>query len=242
MGSTTRRVDQYPNAPLTEVACEIRFPGEIAVESCRDRFWDRIRDAYPTIKVPQAKAGSAPALQHYRYSTAPSGGRNVAVAINSLALSEERYTTHKPFLAEFKRLHSVFSKCYPKIEKLNRIGWRYMNLIPYVREEGNVPLARFIKLTLPMPASLPGQIRNVQLSLEVPISKGLAIIKLATVHDTRDTQREALLLDLDFSFERPNMRMSEAPSLMAEAHKRNRQVFEDLITDQYRSYLRGEAI
>ena len=242
MGSPKVWQDRYPHAPLVEVACEIRFPGEIAVESCRDRFWDSIRDAYPIIKVPRAKDGIPPAVQHYRYSTDGEQGRNVAVALNSFALSEGAYTTHKPFLKEFKRLHGIFAKCYPKIDKLNRVGWRYINVIPYVRESGAVPIGQYLELNVPRPASLPGEIRNIQLNLEVPISNGVAIIKLETVHDTRDEQSEALLLDLDFVFEGPNIRMADAPALMAKAHHGSRQIFEDIITDGYRTYLQGEGI
>jgi len=95
----------YPNSPLSDVACEARFPGEMRVECERYRFWDEIREQYPHIMVPHALEGQAPALQHYRFKS--DDARCVSVALNSLAYSEAKYRGHKLFIAEFLRLVDI---------------------------------------------------------------------------------------------------------------------------------------
>jgi uncharacterized protein (TIGR04255 family) len=232
---------RYPNAPLTEVACEIRFPGEIAVESSRELFWDKVRDEYPTIKVPNAQPGVAPAVQHYRYQHV-GGTKSIAVALNSLALSETKYTTHKPLLKEFERLHGLFAKCYPKIKTMNRVGWRYINAIPFVRENGLIPLDQYFKWDFLVAASLPKKFRSLQVAFDIPSKDGTAVVRLATARDSRDETKEAFLLDLDYCVDKPNAPFKDAPRLMKKMHGLNRQVFEDLITDSYRAYLRGESL
>lgn len=232
---------QYPNAPLTEVACEVRFPGEIAVESSRELFWNEVREQYPTIRVPNAQPGVAPAVQHYRYQHLD-GSRSLAVALNSLALSETKYSTHQPLLKEFENVHRVFSKCYPRITTINRIGWRYVNVIPFVREKGFVPLDQYFKWDFAIAASVPKKFRAIQATFEIPSDKGIAVVRLVTARDSRDESKEAFLLDLDYCIEKPAAAFKDAPKLMKQLHTLNRQVFEDLITDQYRSYLRGDSL
>jgi uncharacterized protein (TIGR04255 family) len=56
-----------------------------------------------------------------------------------------------------------------------------------------------------------------------------------------DDQQEALLLDFDFALtEEPAF--SKINSCVSKAHKQTRALFENLITDDYRQYLRGESI
>lgn len=234
---------QYPNAPLAEVACEVRFPGEVAVESSRERFWDKVRGDYPAVLVPNAQSGQPPALQHYRYQN-PDKRWTVAVALNSFVLSDAKYTTHKPFLKEFERLHSLFSAAYPKLRTANRVGWRYVNAIPYVRESstGLLPLRQYFKADFCMPASLPKTLRNVQSTVEVVTPDGISTIRILCAQDARDTSKEAFLLDLDFVVEDSTIKFKDVPRIMADMHRHNRKVFEDLITDEYRKYLRGESL
>lgn len=243
MGKATAGEDRYPYSPLTEVVCELRFPGEIAVESARELFWDQIRDTYPAIKVQVAQVGTAPAMQHYRYCT-EDGSRWIAVALNSLAMSVTQYTTHRPMLEEFKRVHELFRKCYPKLRRMNRVGWRYVNYIAFVRDaQGNAPVSEFFSTKLCAATSLVGSaVKNLNVRVESPTSEGLAIVMLATVHDAKDTTREAFSLDLDFAIETKDMDFADGPTKLAIARQANRQVFESMICERYRAFLRGETV
>ncbi len=56
-----------------------------------------------------------------------------------------------------------------------------------------------------------------------------------------EDQQEALLLDFDFALTE-KIAFSKINSCVIMAHEQTRAIFENLITDDYRQYLRGETI
>jgi uncharacterized protein (TIGR04255 family) len=56
-----------------------------------------------------------------------------------------------------------------------------------------------------------------------------------------DDQQEALLLDFDFALTE-KIAFSRINSCVSRAHEQTRAIFQNLITDDYRQYLRGETI
>jgi uncharacterized protein (TIGR04255 family) len=245
----------YPNSPLVDVTCEIRFPGELQVECSRDLFWNKIRKDYPTILVPHSKDGQAAALQHYRFRSKDQS-RVVSVAINSLAFSESKYSGHVKFIAEFKRLAAIFKRCFPKIDKVSRFGWRYVNIMPYQRENGHVPVRRLTKVEFKLPTDVSERLTGLDSRFEFDDADGaVAIVRMATVvpqrgsealpgevtREPQPNQQEALLVDLDFVRTGDNLRFGQFATQITKLRRRNRELFEALITDEYREYLRGDA-
>lgn len=233
--------ETYPNSPLTDVACEVRFKGEMQVECERHHFWNAIRMDYPDILVPQLKEGQAAALQHYRFRSAD-GTRHVAVALNSLAYSETKYKGHKEFIAEFYRLAKEFHKVFPDITRVTRIGWRYINVMPFSRENGLVPLNRFLKLEVTLPSKIFQQTSALDFQWTGRCLEGEVIMKVAAIKSKERPDQDALLLDIDFGQDRPDMKWKDVESTVADARTKSRAIFEDLITEDYRKYLQGNAI
>lgn len=231
----------YPNQPLSDVACEVRFKGEMQVECQRYLFWDKIRGEYPDILVPQLQDGQAVALQHYKFRD-PASNRSVAVALNSLAFSEMKYSGHKSFIAEFDRLVTIFHATYPSIGKITRVGWRYVNVMPFSRENGLIPLNRILNLDI----SLPGKIFQKTVALDLEWTgkclDGEVLFKLAAVVRKDIPEQEALILDIDFGQTRTDVRWSEIKGIIEDARRKCRSIFEDLITGEYRNYLRGQTL
>jgi uncharacterized protein (TIGR04255 family) len=230
----------YPNSPLTEVVAEIRFPGEMAVECRRDQFWALIRDQYPKIFVPIAGPGqSLSALVPYRFE-AEDGQRLVSLAINRLTLSFRTYTGYREFSSELGRVLCLFDEVF-HIEKLNRVGFRYINVIPYSREDGVIPLERILNLGLKLPPSIPERFTHVSVMFVSKAQDGQIITKLEST-TKREKGEEALLLDFDYGQQEGDLRFAQALELIGKAHDANRGLFEECITDEYRSYLRGESL
>jgi uncharacterized protein (TIGR04255 family) len=244
----------YPNSPLVDVTCEIRFPGELQVECNRDIFWNKIRKDYPDILVPYSKDGQAAALQHYRFRSKDKS-RVVSVAMNSLAFSESKYSGHVKFIAEFKRLAAIFKRCFPKIDKVSRFGWRYVNIMPFQRENGHVPVQRLLKVEFKLPTDVSARLTGLESRYEFDDPDGsVAIVRMATVVPQRTPeslpsamtreppadQQQALLLDLDFVRTGDNLKFGQFATQITKLRRKNRDLFEALITDEYREYLRGE--
>ena len=239
--SPTGYDDIYPNSPLSDVACEIRFVGEMQVECERHRFWDAIREDYPDILVPLPQPGQATALQHYRFRS-KTGDRAVLVALNSLAYSEAQYSGHKQFLAEFLKLVASFRRCYPKLGSVTRIGWRYINLIPFTVEDDLLPLNRFLKFRADLPLGLFDRTGKIDLQWSGLHGEATATVRLANVARKDSPGNEALLLDIDFARENAKLSWDGIATVIEELHGAGREAFEQLITDGYRDYLRGNTL
>lgn len=231
----------YPNQPLTDVACEVRFKGEMQVECERHLFWERIREQYTDILVPQLQEGQAVALQHYKFRD-PKTGRTVAVALNSLVFSEAKYSGHQSFIGEFSRLLALFRAVFPRLGVITRVGWRYINVMPFSREDGLVPVARILRLDISLPMQMYKDTTALNLHWSGRAPDGEVTVKLAAVAQKNVPQQEALILDIDFGALRPDIQWTDVKSVIENARKACRSVFEDLITDEYRNYLRGQTL
>lgn len=228
----------YPNQPLVEVVFEIRFPGEPVIESKRYEFYNRIREIYPNVIVPQLKAGAFPALVPYRFERSD-GFAGTMVAIDKFSFYSRQYPGYEDFKKEFLRLLIEFNKIC-NLGKLTRVGWRYVNIIPFTRENGNISLKRFLNSDLYLAKNIPEGYENLSLRLVSKVGD-CSITTILESTKSSDSTREALLLDFDCSREK-ELRFSEVEVYIDESHGTARSMFEQMITDDYRKYLRGERI
>ena len=166
----------------------------------------------------------------------------MAVALNSLVFSEARYTGHKSFIEQCCRIIKIFRETFPDVGAITRVGWRYINVIPFSREDGVVPVGRFLKLQVPFPSDMFRSTSTLELNWSGKCFGGEVILKLAAAKQKSLPEQEALLLDIDFGRLGSTITWSSVTEVIQEARKTCRGIFEDLITDDYRSYLRGKAI
>lgn len=240
-GKTMKKIDLsevYPNSPLVEVVCEIRFPGELSIECRKDEFYAKIRDKYPNILVPQVKPGQALALDPYRFENdkKPAG---IMLALNRFSFYDKEYNGHEKFIKEFLRLAKILCQTY-SLNKLNRLGWRYINIIPFTREEGIVPLRHFLSIEIKVPQSVSDQFENLSIVIISKVPDGSITTRIESMIRL-DNEQEVLLLDFDFAMTQ-DLHFSKISNYIKNAHEQTRLLFENLITDKYRQYLRGEEI
>jgi len=233
--------ETYPNQPLSDVACEVRFAGEMQVECERHRFWNRIRSEYPSILVPQIENGQYVALKHYKFQNAE-GNRSVAVALNSLAYSDTKYPGHRAFISEFARLAGIFHDTFPDIRQINRIGWRYINVMPFSREDGKVPISRILKFDISLPSAIFQSTKALNFEWTGRCLDGEVILKVQVAVSKDNPGAEALVLDIDFGQDRADIKWKEVGAVVEDGRRKCRGLFEEMITDEYRSYLRGETL
>ncbi len=231
----------YPNQPLINVATEVRFRGDLRVETIRPQYHRSIRSEYPQLMVPGAEEGVAPALQHYRFEN-DRRTRGIQLAVHSFSCYSRDYPGHHEFLAATTRLLETFVRLIGELY-VNRIGWRYINAIPFARESGLVPLHRFFQQIFGMDLTRDHRFTSVDCRATQPIDDALLNMTLQTVSSKDAPEEESLLLDIDAfqSFESERM---EAPSIMTEirrVHSSGYGVFENLITENYRAHLRGKG-
>lgn len=238
------KAEVYPNSPLVEVVFEIRFPGELQVECERHKFWQRVRNDYPTIRVPHPDSKKAMALMPYRFDHQEQD-ITIIVAMNTLGLSATGvYPGYQAFRREFLRIQKIFGEVF-SVPKLSRVGWRYVNVIPFVREAGLIPLSRFLTLGFRLPPAIPERFNTLDLTFSAKTDGGTITTRLQSlIRGDQKENAEALLLDFDYGKDGKEQELlfDKVGDYMDEAHSFTRRLFEDLITDKYRSYLRGETV
>jgi len=228
----------YPNSPLVEVVCEIRFPWDLAVECQRDAFHRAVKKEFPCIFIPSPEPGQPLATRPYRFESVDTVA-GVMIAVDKFAYYEKQYQHHEKFIEEFLRLADVFSRIF-ELDELSRVGWRYINVIPFSRENGILPIRRFLNLGVALPEGVSDEFENLNMVLISRAQGGTITTKFQSLMRPEDKQ-EAFLLDFDFAMTE-GLRFSGLAGYVKRAHDCTRDLFEKLITDEYRRYLRGEAI
>lgn len=230
--------DIYPNSPLVEAVFEIRFPGEPRVECNRDIFYEKIRENFPKVLVPSIPAGGFAALEPYRFETKDQKS-GIMVALNKFAYYVRAYPGYAQFSKDSIELVNEFANIY-RILKLSRTGLRYINIIPFSRESGLIPLNRFLRIKLQLPEVFQDNFENLSLVFITKTPGGAITTKIESIV-AADRSHEVILLDFDYAKEK-DLAVDSIEQYLEESHAHTKRVFEELITDEYRGYLRGEAV
>ena len=230
--------EQYPNQPLIDVAFEIRFPGDPAVECRRDEFFRLVRDKYPKVYVPKLQPGDAPALALYHFKQEDDQA-TIMTAINKLAYSTKKYPGFDVFKEEVLRIAAIFGTTF-KIEKLTRTGLRYVNAIPFVPKAGSIPLREYLKVGFQLPAPATDNFTTMNFAFASTVGNGTINARIEHML-AEDKSHEAILLDFDYAMQ-SDLVFGKIGVYLEESHSVTKQMFEGMITDEYRNYIRGEEI
>lgn len=227
----------YPNSPLAEVVFELRFPGELAVECRRDEYYATIRGDFPYVWVPDVEAGKPPALQPYQFKS-EGDAQAVMAAINRFAYSTKQYDGFARFKPRALELAEGFCDRFG-IHKLNRIGLRYINIIPFVRDAGRIPWQQYFTVRMSLPAGAFDCLTGVNIAYEAKCDVGTITTRIACVRS--DEAAEAFLLDFDFA-KTESVTTAGLSAAIQEAHDETKRVFQEIVSEQYKAVMRGEAI
>lgn len=232
---------KYLNQPLQEVTSEIRFYGEPAVEGKRHEFFEDIRDKYPMVYVPGSVPDVAPQLQHYRFEK-EDGTAGVQLAIHSLSYFQREYEGAPAYKEELFRIINIAHRKF-NLNRFSRVGWRYINAIPFVRENSIIPLSRFFN---PPPAFFminSNEFNNVNFVVSTKFEDFAILVKLDSGDGDKAT-KEILKFDIDVY---KNLKEDKDTSidhifdLITRSHLIGRNFFECAISDDYRDYLTGSV-
>ena len=98
---------------------------------------------------------------------------------------------------------------------------------------------RFLNLGFDAPDMIPKRFKVLHLNFVSQTDGGQITTRLETLK-REDDSGEALLLDFDYGKE-DDLRFERVEDYIDEAHGYARNLFEELITDNYRQYLRGDT-
>jgi len=232
----------YPNQPLVEVATEVRFEGDLNVERVCPEFQGLIRDHYPRLLVPGAQEGVAPSLQPIRFEDADRR-EGVQIAVNSFSFFSREYPGHDSFLTKASENLGLFLRLLGTV-RATRIGWRYINALPFTRENGRLPLSRFFRDSNIFGDSLKDEFEDYSCNLTLPKDGTHLNVKLQSAESTVEPGAEVLVLDIDaFAIYKPstNMDAGAIMTVIQASHDLAYETFEGLISDNYRAFLQGKS-
>lgn len=228
----------YKNAPLVETIFEIRFPGEPAVECNRDKFYEKIRDVYSKVLIPRSFTGKAMASEPYKFER-DDGISGIMLSINKMAVYCRKYEGFELFKKETMRIFSIFEKLF-KVQKLNRTGLRYINIIPFTREKNAIPLKNYLDIKVDLPKSIPADFKNLNIIFVSQTKSGSITTRIEPALSSDQTQ-EVIILDFDYAKEE-NLSFALVDKYLDESHQHTKYLFEELISGNYKKVMRGEMI
>lgn len=229
----------YPNAPLDEVVIEIRFPAELSIESSRDEYYEKIRKELPNIFVPRISTGESLSLLPYSFKN-DDGNETVQFSINRISYHTNKYTGYNRFKTKAMHYLPLFCRMY-KIKSLKRTGLRYINYIPFERDNNIIPIQKYINFGYDIPSSIPQDYEAFNTELLSKIKDGKMKTSIGIVTSTKNPTIETIALDFDFYFE-GELKLTNLGNYLETSHNHIKKVFEDIISDRYRKIMEGEIL
>ncbi len=228
--------ERHSNSPLAEVVFEITFPAETAIDCRRHEIQDLIRDRYPNLIVPVVQPGMLLAYEPYRFERSD-GSAGMILSLNRFGHYSRVYLGFEVFEAECLNLVDLFSSVIP-VNTLSGVGLRHINIIPFVREKGLIPFEYFFVLGEKLLELLPSKFENLSMTFVVPTAGAKMTTHIESILNNQ-TGQEAILLDL-YHAKMGELQPSGVRNYLEEAHAQSAALFNELITQNYRDYIRSE--
>jgi len=227
--------ERHPNSPLKEVIFEVRFPGETIIEGRRYDIQEKLRHDYPNLLLPIIPDGESPALAPYRFEKQDQTA-GVMVAVNRFAYYCRNYLGYDSFRIECLKLASTFFQTY-NVQVINRLGLRHINIIPFVRESGLVPLDQIFVVGEKLKEIFVDGFQNLELAFASPVNNGVITTRIDQILK-EDGGQEAFLLDFDYG-RTLSLDISTIDQLLDEAHEQSVKIFTKIITASYHNFIEG---
>lgn len=239
MSNKTTINEIYENAPLEEVVFEVRFPGEPSVACNIDKFFETIRIKFNQVLVTIKAPDQLQIPELYRFESEDSK-QGIIVGINKVAYFTKKYPGFKIFKDEALDVIQSFGKLF-KLDKLNRTGLRYINIIPFTREETILPIRNYLNIEVNLPLISSSKFNSLNMAFVSKANEeGNITTQIRTIL-SQDKTREAILLDFDYSKD-ANLVINKVNNYLEESHGYTKELFENIITDEYKKFMRGEMV
>lgn len=233
----SKKKEIYKNSPLIETVFEIRFPENLTIECNIDKFYNKLKNYFPKILKPKIYQTTEFNINIYHFvkNDEQSG---IIVSINKIAYFEKKYEGFAKFKKNALKFFSIFGLLYG-IEKLSRTGLRYINVIPFIRNDGVIPLEKYLDVKLGFPEPISCNFKNIGIIIDSQIKGGSITTRIESALSPMQNQ-EVLILDFDYSKEE-NLKFSEIEKYIDESHLFTKMLFEKITTEDYKKIMRGEV-
>lgn len=230
--------ETFPNAPLHEAVFQIRFAGELGVEVARARMQAEVRPELPKLYVPKASNGVALSLQAVEFRSEDET-EIVGVALNTFSYHSKRYPGFASFRDRFRAFWTLFAE-HVTINRLTRVGLRYVNHIPVLRPSEHAPIrvADYLNVGVSLPPNINGDLTNLNMAFVVQLEGGGAL-RIALEHKRLEPPAsEILVLDFDVALQ-DALEVHAVETYLDRAHEHTKRIFLDLVSEKYLAVMRS---
>ena len=231
----------FPNAPLVEAVFEIKFNGALSVDCNKHKIQHHFRKRFPLLGVPSLpSAGPHPLAAPLRLSNT-NDTELVQFSVTNFSYHLKKYTR----FAEFKRKGIAACQSFMRLAELEafeRVGLRYVDRIPVLRQGGLIPLNRYLNFRFQLPEAIPEKLEQFSVRLITKLGPGELRTNLILQQSSDANKNEWIVLDFDFiTF--GHMKLNDLGRCLDAAHKHTKSVFMSLISKEYLQVMRqqGEA-
>ena len=148
---------------------------------------------------------------------------------------------HKKIRYQRYRIFNFYNYCLFKIQKLRRAGLRYINIIPFIRENDIIPIENYLNIKIVLPNSITSDFKNLSLIFVSQTKEGGSLTTRIESAISNDKKQEGIILDFDYAQE-GDLYFSQIDKYLEESHNNTKYIFEQLIADNYKKVMRGEVI
>lgn len=160
-------------------------------------------------------------------------------ALNRFALRVTTYPGFPSFRREALQWFRIFADLFA-IGALTRTGLRYTNVIPYAPGQP-FPVTNFLDVAVRLGVVDSANFSGFSLSTVIPTSSGGALtVKIEHVENEMD-HSPGILLDFDYAFA-GDLHVEHVERYLDDSHTETKRLFEGLLTEEYRRFLRGDGI
>jgi uncharacterized protein (TIGR04255 family) len=219
---------KFSKAPLVEAIFEVRYPLNLSVDTKKDVFFNSIKDIFPNINTPEPLPFEHHIIEPMAYYSVD-GTENLSCSVSKLSYITRSYQTFHGFKERVIKYSGILDKVCG-VNKVNRIGLRYINHIQIAKEGEGIPINKYLKFNFNLPESIPkNNIIDFQTLLVTKFEKGSVRSIFAT---SKKSDKDILILDNDVIIS-GEYNTNEIDKILTEAHDKVETVFLDTLNSEY---------
>ena len=225
----------FPNNPITEVAFEIRFPTNLRIIPRIYEVQEWLGLDYSKINREEITGPGTPTVITYQFSN-PKLEKSVKIWEERFAVIYSKYDSFESFKAECLERSVAFFYMF-RIERLMRVGLRYVNNISIPSEDGIYQIARCVR-----PYTDLSRLKNVSLNqfgLQISTRKDERNLLIRNLFAPQDPSQAVYILDTDAFFENA-VKVNELGSILDDLHHDTQVEFLSHVTEDYKQKMRRE--
>lgn len=228
----------FSKAPLREVILEIKFPADMSAACRRDEFYNEIRKDYPIVTLPKLSSlEQNPFAQPSQYTT-EDGTRIITCTSETFSFGTSKYESFALFKNECLRLLTIFLDKYKTINKITRIGFRYINHIGIKRSDDKIDLKPYLNFNFLLPNSLNKHLLEFfQTSFFIELEKQTSGIRVSIDNRKDKEGNDFMILDFDL-ISLKEINGKEIEKYLDNYHDRIEEIFLDIATKEYKESIK----